>query len=138
MFILDPDFLQKNRVVLAVLAILLALATWSVDLAGWVYQCPYCRVQRSAIGIIGLILLLPFYHHWILRMVGSAVGVLGLVVGATQHFNHILKMHRGEFEWGDQWYIHPWLLSGFAIFIITALVMILWSGPPRGRLGFDR
>ena len=65
------DFLETNRRLLAIIAIIVCLATWGVDLAQWVYQCPYCRVQRSAIGVIGLILLLPFYHHWIMRMIGS-------------------------------------------------------------------
>lgn len=125
------DFLEKNRIFLGVLAILVSLATWGMDLAEWVYQCPYCRVQRSAIGVIGVILLLPFYHHWILRMTGSTVGVLGLVVAANQNFNHILRMQQGTFDWGERWYIHPWLLSGFALFILTALLMILWSQPYR-------
>jgi hypothetical protein len=123
------DFLETNHRLLAILAIIVSLATWGVDLAGWVYQCPYCRVQRSAIGVIGVILLLPCYHHWILRMIGSAVGALGLVVAANQNFSHIARMHRGKFEWGDQWFIHPWLLSGFALFILTALLMMLWSRP---------
>lgn len=125
------DFLEKNRISLGVLAIIVSLATWGMDLAEWVYQCPYCRVQRSAIGVIGVILLLPFYHHWILRMTGSTVGVLGLVVAANQNFNHILRMQQGTFDWGERWYIHPWLLSGFALFILTALLMILWSQPYR-------
>lgn len=134
----SPDFLEKNRVLLAFLAIVLSAATWGVDLAEWVYQCPYCRVQRSAIGVLGIILLLPFFRHWILRMIGSAVGVLGLVVGANQHFNSILKMHKGTFEWGEMWFIHPFLLSGFALFIITALLMMLWSPPERLGILQDR
>lgn len=131
------DFLQKGRVLIGILAIALSAATWAVDLADWVYQCPYCRVQRSAIGIIGVILLLPVFYHWIARMIGTAIGVLGLVVAANQHFNHILKMHKGTFEWWDQWFIHPWLLSGFAVFIITTLLMALWTQPPRIGLRTD-
>lgn len=56
--------------------------------------------------------------------------MFGLVVGATQHFNSWKKVMAGTFEWGERWYIHPWLLSGFAVFIITALLMILWTAPP--------
>ncbi len=133
-----PDFLVKNRVALGWLAIALSAFTWASDLGGLVYECPYCRVQRSAIGLIGIIVLLPFFHHWIMRMIGSAIGVYGLVVAGNQHFNNFLKMHKGTFEWGDKWFIHPWLLSGFALFIITALLMILWSSPPRSGIGLDR
>lgn len=125
------DFLVQQRRLVAILAIVVSLATWGMDLAEWVYQCPYCRVQRSAIGVIGILLLLPVFHHWIIRMIGTATGVLGLVVAANQNFNHILRMHRGTFEWGDQWYIHPWLLSGCALFILSALLMALWSDPAR-------
>ncbi|MGY6550936.1 MAG: disulfide bond formation protein B [Erythrobacter sp.] len=134
----DPDFLVKNRIALAILAIVVSAATWASDIGGLVYACPYCRVQRTAIGLIGIILLLPFFHHWIMRMIGSTIGVYGLVVAGTQHFNNFLKMHMGTFEWGERWFIHPWLLSGFALFIITALLMILWSPPQRSGLGRDR
>jgi hypothetical protein len=30
-----------------------------MELAGTVYICPYCRVQRTVILLLGLILLLP-------------------------------------------------------------------------------
>jgi hypothetical protein len=30
------------------------------------------------------------------------------------------------------WYINPWMLSGFALFIITALVLLIWRGRPAG------
>lgn len=124
-----PDFLEKNRVVLAIAAIVLSALTWASDLGGWVYECPFCRAQRTVIGLLGLLLLLPVFGHWIVRMTGTGIGVFGLVVGATQHLNSWKKVMAGTFEWGERWYIHPWLLSGFAVFIITALLMILWTAP---------
>ena len=36
----------------------------------------------------------------------------------------------GEFEWGEQWYVNPWMLSGFALFIIVGLLLLIWSWRP--------
>ena len=33
----------------------------------------------------------------------------------------------GEFEWGEQWYINSWPLSGVALFIMTGLVLYMWT-----------
>ena len=128
-----PDFLERNHRALAIAAIILSLLTWASDLGGWVYECPYCRTQRTAIGLIGILLLLPVYRHWMIRMTGTAIGALGLVVGGTQHFNGWKKIMAGTFEWGDRWFIHPWLLSGFALFILSALLMMLWGHGPFAR-----
>ena len=38
------------------------------------------------------------------------------------------KISGGTFEWGERWFINPWMLSGFALFIITALVLLIWRG----------
>ena len=67
-----PDLLLRYRVLVGLAAIVLSGVTWGVDLAENVYQCPYCRVQRSVIGLLGLILLLPWYGHWLARY-GAAV-----------------------------------------------------------------
>ncbi len=129
--LLADDFLWRNRRWLAVAAIVLSILTWASDLTGLVYECPYCRTQRTVIGLLGLLLLTPLWRHWIGRMMGTVLGVLGLVVAATQHFNSWKKIMAGTFEWGPHWYIHPWLLSGFALFIISGLLMIIWEAPAR-------
>lgn len=36
----------------------------------------------------------------------------------------------GEFSWGEQWYVNAWMLSGFAIFILTALLLLIWRWRP--------
>jgi hypothetical protein len=123
-----PDLLLRYRVLVGLAAIALSAATWGVDLAEIVYQCPYCRVQRSVIGLLGLILLLPWYGHWLARYVAAVLAVFGLQVAGAQHFMGWAKISGGKFEWGEMWYINPWMLSGFALFIITALVLLIWRG----------
>jgi protein-S-isoprenylcysteine O-methyltransferase Ste14 len=54
------------------------------------------------------------------------LAVFGLVVGSTQHFRGWARIMSGKFKWGDQWYLNSWMLSGFAILIIVALVLLIW------------
>lgn len=125
-----PDMLLRYRFIVGVLAIIVCALTWASDLTGLVYECPYCRAQRTVIGLLGLLLLTPWYSHWFTRYLATIFAVFGLSVAATQHFRGWAKISGGEFEWGDQWYINPWLLSGCAIFIITALVLLIWRECP--------
>ena len=48
------------------------------------------------------------------------------LVDPTQVKSATLIM-RGEFEWGEQWYVNAWMLSGFALFIIVGLLLLIWS-----------
>lgn len=124
---LNIDNLHRNIRAIGVLAILICVATWAADLAGYVYECPYCRVQRSVIGLLGMIALSPNPGHWLARYIAAVLAVLGTVVGATQHFNGWKKIFAGKFELGEQWYLNSFLLSGFALFIMTGLVLLFFS-----------
>jgi len=117
---------------IAVLAILIAAATWALDLSGVVYTCPYCRVQRSAIGVLGLLMLLPDLRHWLVRWAATVVATLGAIVAAMQHFNHWKRISAGQFRFADAWYVDPFLLSGAALWIIVGLALLIWSWPGRG------
>lgn len=127
--------LHRSLRLIAVLAILISIATWAVDLAGLVYKCPFCRVQRSVIGLLGLLMLLPDPRHWLVRWIASALAFFGLVVASQQHFAGWRRMHAGEFKFAEQIYVDPFLLSGAAILIISGLVLLLWSWRPVGAAG---
>jgi len=122
--------LMKYRIHIAILAILISVVAWATELADLVYVCPFCRAQRTVIGLLGLFLLMN-PQHWLNRWIASTFAIFGFVVGATQHFRGWAKIMSGKFEWGDQWYINSWLLSGFAIFMITALILYLWAWRPQ-------
>lgn len=113
------------KLTIGLVTVLIGVGTWIMDLMGWIYPCPYCRTQRTAILLLGIILFFPFYRHWITKWFSLVIGVLGLVVAAMQHFNHIKKIFAGTFELGDTWYMHPYLLSGAALFIITGQLMLI-------------
>ena len=129
-----PSFEQliRYRIHIAILAIVICAFTWATELLGWVYVCPYCRTQRTIIGLLGL-LLLANPQHWLNRWIASSLAVLGLVVAAMQHFNGWKKIMAGEFAWGEYWYSNAWVLSGCAIFIITGLILYLWSWRPASN-----
>ncbi len=135
--LLDLDTYTRNIRLLGAIAILVCIGTWAVDLAELVYHCPYCRTQRSVIGLLGLMMMLPYPGHWMSRYIGTVFGILGLVVAAEQHFGGWKKIWAGTLNFGEQWYVNPFLLAGLAMFIITAQVMLLHvvgsrSGPSPG------
>lgn len=121
-----PDLLLRRRRLVGLIAIAISLLTWAVDLAGLVYLCPYCRTQRTVIGLLGVLILLPNPAHWLVRYLTAVLAIFGLVVGSTQHFRGWARIMSGKFKWGDQWYLNSWMLSGFAILIIVALAMLIW------------
>lgn len=121
-----PDILLRHRRFVGMAAIAIAAATWAVDLADLVYHCPFCRSQRTVIGLLGVLLLLPKPGHWLVKYLSAVLAAFGLSVGATQHFRGWAKIMSGKFTWGDNWYLNSWMLSGFAILIIVALVLLIW------------
>ncbi len=124
------DTLHKHIRLIALAAIAISLATWAVDLADLVYACPFCRAQRSAIGLLGLLMLLPDLRHWLVRWLAASIAVFGLGVAVSQHFGGWRRMHAGEFAFAEPIIIDPFLLSGAAIFVITGLVLLVFSWRP--------
>jgi len=126
MKIFDLDTYVNNLRIIGIIAIIISIGAWAVELAGLTYICPFCRTQRTVIGILGIFLVLPNPGHWIVRYVGTVLGVLGLVVGGTQHFRGWAKISAGEFSFHEPVYFDSFLLSGAALFIITGLVFLLF------------
>ena len=120
---------------IALAAIVISVISWAVDLAGLVYTCPYCRSQRTVIGLLGLLLLLPgaALGHWLVRWLGTVLAVFGAQVASRQHFGGWSKISAGEFAFAQKWWVDPFLLSGVALFLITGLVLLLWSAPAGQR-----
>lgn len=111
---------------LGLAAIAISLGAWVLDWTGAVYVCPYCRVQRTVIGILGLGMLSPIGLGWIGRYLAAVIGILGAVVASTQHFRGWAKISAGEFSFRDPIYLDPFLLSGCALLIIVGQVMLYY------------
>ena len=125
MSLLEIGFWQRHQRALGIIAIVIGLGAWAMEFAGAVYICPYCRVQRSVIAILGLIMVLPIANHWILKYFASVIGFMGAVVAANQNFMGWAKISKGEFVFSEQLYIDPFLLSGGSLFIIIGLLWLI-------------
>lgn len=121
------NWLYANKMLVGGIAVLISVVTWSAELMDLVYVCPFCRTQRTLIGLLGILVLLPTMTHWISRWAATVVGLFGFTVGARQHFGGWQNIMAGKFEWGEAWYVNSWMLSGFALFIISGLVLFVWT-----------
>lgn len=117
--------LLKQRFAIGVLTILISLGAWSLDWFGLTYVCPFCRAQRTVIGLLGVLLLFPGYGHWLIRYMSTTIGFFAMVVASNQHFSGWRRISAGEFELNDPWYYDAFLLSGCALFILSAQVWLL-------------
>jgi hypothetical protein len=127
MSLFDIDFWQRHQRALGIIAIVIGLGAWAMEFAGAVYICPYCRVQRTVIAILGIIMVLPVANHWILKYFASVIGFMGAVVAANQNFMGWAKISKGEFAFNEQLYIDPFLLSGGSLFIIIGMLWLILS-----------
>ncbi|GAA5131709.1 hypothetical protein [Thalassotalea piscium] len=123
------NWLWNNKKTIGLIAITISIITWTLELTDLVYVCPYCRAQRTIIGMLGISLLLPNTRNWINLYFASIIAFFGFFVAAYQHFEGWKKIMFGKFVWGEHWYINSWLLSGFALFIISGLLLLIWTSP---------
>ena len=128
--LLDLAFWRRHQGALGLIAITIGAGAWGMEFAGTVYVCPYCRVQRTVILILGLIMILPFYDHWIMRYVASVIGFMGAVVAVNQNFMGWVNISKGEFAFNEQLYIDPFLLSAGSLFIIIGQLWLILTEAP--------
>jgi len=131
MNLLDLQFWYRQQRVLGVIGIVIGLGAWGMEFAGAVYVCPYCRIQRTVILLLGCVMLLPSPRHWMATYVASVVGFLGAVVAANQNFMGWVKISKGEFAFNENLFIDPFLLSTGSLFIILAQLWLILSSSAK-------
>ena len=127
---LELAFWQRHQRLLGLIAIIIGAGAWGMEFAGTVYICPYCRVQRTVILLLGVIMVLPFSKHWISRYAASVMGFMGAVVAVNQNFMGWVKISKGEFAFNEQLYIDPFLLSAGSLFIIIGQLWLILTKAP--------
>ena len=127
---LELAFWRRHQRALGLIAIIIGTGAWGMEFAGTVYICPYCRVQRTVILLLGVIMVLPFSKHWISRYVASVMGFMGAVVAVNQNFMGWVKISKGEFAFNEQLYIDPFLLSTGSLFIIIGQLWLILTRAP--------
>ncbi|MBQ4811437.1 hypothetical protein A7985_11245 [Pseudoalteromonas luteoviolacea] len=125
MVLLQLETYIKHHKIIALIAVLISISAWAVELAGVVYVCPYCRAQRTVIGLLGILLILPTAYHWITKYIALVIGFFGAVVAANQHFMGWKKISAGTFNFHEHIAMDPFLLSGFALTGIIGLVFLI-------------
>ena len=117
-------YLQRIHI-LGIIFVIVSLVAWSADWSGVVYVCPYCRVQRTVIGILGFLMVFRGLHNFITIFIASVLGFMGAHVAAAQNFMGWLKINKGTFKFKEDIFLDPFLLSGAALFIIIGQVWLL-------------
>lgn len=70
---------------LGFLAIFIATFTWGLEFANLVPACPYCQMQRTMIGVLGILMILPDYRY-ISAFLAIVFGLFGTHVASAQIF----------------------------------------------------
>lgn len=80
--------------ILGIITVLISISTWIMDFAGWVETCIYCRNERTIIGLLGLLLLLP-KHKLLSPYLAVTLGFYGAYVASDQIFNNMIDAKIG-------------------------------------------
>ncbi|MEM8986055.1 MAG: hypothetical protein AAGC95_04960 [Pseudomonadota bacterium] len=117
---------MKYMAGLGVLAIALSVVTWAMDLTGLVLECAYCRVQRTVIGFLGLLMLLPARGDWFVVYVASVIGAYGAMNAVHMNFVGATgPLMVGKFTPEAGFQLDTFIFSGAALFIIVGQVWLL-------------
>ena len=122
------DLLRNNLRAIGVLCIVVSAVTWWMDLSGLVHECIYCRTQRTAIGLAGLLLVLPDPRQWWIRSPIAAVCFLGADVAGDQLFLVIRNLTDGK----ESNPVNLILATG-SLFILVGIALLVFTGPTRKR-----
>lgn len=116
---------HRFRRAIGLLSLIICIATWGGDYLGVVYPCPYCRAERTVIGLLGILLMLPKMNG-LVKYLSSVLGGFGFILAATQHFMGWKAISEGHFEMSSPWYIDPMILSGGAIMFISFQITLAY------------
>ena len=125
MQLLDLRFYIKNKFWLGFFALVASVIAWTAEFTGIVYVCPYCQVQRTIIGLLGVVLMTPLSRIGISQFFSTVIGFFGAVVAANQQFLAWKKISDGTFSFKDNLVIDPFILSGLAMTFILFQLLVL-------------
>ncbi len=119
-------WLNRNLRLLGVVAILVCLSTWAIDLGGLVHECVYCRTERTAIGLVGVLMLLPDPRQWWVRWPGAVFCFFGAHVAVAQLFLIVKSINSGD-AFGK---LNLFMASG-ALFTLCGQALLLFMREER-------
>ncbi|THF34518.1 hypothetical protein E5170_09720 [Pseudomonas atacamensis] len=127
--------INEYRKAIGIISVIISIGAWMMDFTGVVYPCPFCRVERTGIGLLGLtIIFFPYLNLFIARYLSLAVGGFAFVVAGMQHFTYGWQMmFQGKFELHTPFVEDPWVLSACAMIILAGQIGILMEADPEYR-----
>lgn len=110
----------KTHLYWGLVFLFISLSTWAMDWAQIVEHCPFCRTQRTIIGILALIILFRRFNLFFLYL-SYALALFGMHVSSAQKFMHIRQG-----TWLDSFFVnvHPYLASAALFIILLQVIMI--------------
>jgi disulfide bond formation protein DsbB len=118
-------WLERNFKLLGVVAIFLCVVTWALDLAELVHPCVYCRTQRTAIGLVGILMLFPAPREWWVRWPAAVFCFFGAHVSVFQLFLIVKSINSGE-PFGK---LNLFMAAG-ALFTLTGQALLFFTREP--------
>ena len=76
---------------LGLIAIFISAFTWGLELGNFVATCPFCQVQRTMIGLLGILMVLPNYRY-VTLFLAVVFTIFGTNISSEHIFNHV-KVH---------------------------------------------
>lgn len=122
---------KKLIIIIGIIGILISISTWFMDFIGLVEPCIYCRNERTLIGLLGLLMVLP-KHTYITGYIALVLGFYGAYVASDQLFNNMIDAKIGLMFY----------LATSALFFILLQLFVLGvylvkssttSSPPKAR-----
>ena len=120
-------WLNRNFKLLGAFAIFLCVATWALDLAELVHPCVYCRTQRTAIGLVGILMFFPNPREWWVRWPAAVFCFFGANVSVSQLFLIVKSINAGE-PFGA---LNLFMASG-ALFTLTGQALLFFMKEDEG------
>lgn len=119
-----PAWTYRHIELLSFAAVAISLAAWTLEWTGAVEPCIYCQVQRSVIGLLGLMGLAPRGLGRLRLYPSTVLAAFGVVAAGLQHMNGWTAWAKGEAVstplWGNSF-----LLSAVALAIIIGQWVLL-------------
>ncbi len=125
------ELLTNHFRLIGAFAVLLCIVTWYTDIAGLVHECIYCRIQRTAIGLVGIGFMLPDPRLWWIRWLLVSLCFLGASVAADQLFlvaENVFAPNRGFGK------LNLVMASG-ALGMLVGMAILLFTPTPKSTAG---
>ena len=104
----------KKLLIFGILSVLVSFISWGMDLFHVVEPCIYCRTERTLIGIVGFLMIIPTYSHLRLYL-AFTLGLYGALVAGDQISMYLMD---------DKYHSMIYLAIG-AFFILTSQMYVI-------------